>query len=67
MPLISTNAGGKISCWRERGLVSQAAVGRGRAAVRGGGEGDTLPCRGICIQAYEAVFFPDLLLRYLKW
>lgn len=66
MPLISTNAGGK-SCWHERGLVSQAAACRGRAAVRGGGEGDTLPCRGICIQAYKAVFFPHLLPQYLKW
>lgn len=38
-----------------------------RVVVRGGGEGDTLSSRGFCIQAYEAIFFPDLLSWYLKW
>lgn len=40
---------------------------------RGGGrpcgagrEGDTLTSRGIYIQAHGAVFFPDLLSRYLE-
>lgn len=27
MPLISTNAAGKISCWREQGLLSQPRGG----------------------------------------
>lgn len=65
-PLISTNAGGKISCWCERGLVSPTAVCKRRAAVWAGGEGDTVPCRGVCIQVREAIFFPDLLPQYLK-
>lgn len=39
MPLISTNAGGKISCWHEPGPVSQAAACWGASGRAGPGRG----------------------------
>ena len=50
----------KISRRHEQDRLARLLRAGGRAAVRGEG-GGMLLSRGFCIQAYEAIFFPDLL------